>query len=115
MINIKNKRVASDMKKFLGDILLTEAGDVDFKNVTIVDCDVTNDLSFARIYFTTTDIDREHVKKDLNNAQSFFRTLLAERLHIRHTPELRFEYDESIEYGKRIDKIIEKINSKETQ
>lgn len=110
MINLKGERVASDMQKELGDILLTEAKDEDFKHVTITDCDVTNDLSFAKIYFTTTDKDRNKVEKDLNNAQGFFRSLLAERLDIRHTPELRFIFDESIEYGSKIEKIIEEIH-----
>ena len=111
-MNLKGERVASDMQRELGNILLLEAKDEDFKHVTITDCDVTNDLSFAKIYFTTTD-DREKVEKDLNNAAGFFRSLLAERLQIRHNLELRFIFDESIEYGKKIEKIIEKLHEEE--
>lgn len=111
-MNLKGERVASDMQRELGNILLLEAKDEDFKHVTITDCDVTNDLSFAKIYFTTTD-DREKVEEDLNNAAGFFRSLLAERLQIRHTPELRFIFDESIEYGQKIEKIIEKLHEEE--
>lgn len=111
-MNLKGERVASDMQRELGNILFLEAKDEDFKHVTITDCDVTNDLSFAKIYFTTTD-DREKVTNDLNNAAGFFRSLLAERLKIRHTPELRFIFDESIEYGQKIEKIIEKIHENE--
>ena len=112
-MNLKGERVASDIQKELGAILLTEAKDKDFKNVTITDCQVTNDLSFAKIYFTTTDNNRKRVVNDLNNAQGFFRTLLAERLQIRHTHELRFIFDESIEYGQKIEKIIEEIHKGE--
>ena len=111
-MKLKGERVASDMQRERGNILLLEAKDEDFKHVTITDCDVTNDLSFAKIYFTTTD-DREKVEKDLNNAAGFFRSLLAERLQIRHTPELRFIFDESIEYGQKIEKIIEKLHEEE--
>ena len=113
-MNLKGERVASDMQRELGNILLLEAKDEDFKHVTITDCDVTNDLSFAKIYFTTTD-DREKVEKDLNNAAGFFRSLLAERLQIRHTPELRFIFDESIEYGQKIEKIIEKLHEEDSK
>ncbi len=113
-MNLKGERVASDMQRELGNILLLEAKDEDFKHVTITDCDVTNDLSFAKIYFTTTD-DREKVEKDLNNAAGFFRSLLAERLQIRHTPELRFIFDESIEYGQKIEKIIEKLHEEDNK
>lgn len=112
MRNLKGERVASDMQRELGSILLLEAKDEDFKNVTITDVEVTNDLSFAKIYFTTTD-NREKVEKDLNNAVGFFRTMLAERLEIRHTPELRFIFDESIEYGAKIEKIIEELHNEE--
>lgn len=111
-MNLKGERVASDMQRELGNILLLEAKDEDFKHVTITDCEVTNDLSFAKIYFTTTD-DREKVTKDLNNAAGFFRSLLEERLQIRHTPELRFIFDESIEYGQKIEKIIEKLHEED--
>ena len=111
-MNLKGERVASDMQRELGNILLLESKDEDFKHVTITDCEVTNDLSFAKIYFTTTD-DREKVTKDLNNAAGFFRSLLAERLQIRHTPELRFIFDESIEYGQKIEKIIEKLHEED--
>ena len=112
MRNLKGERVASDMQRELGNILLLEAKDEDLKNVTITDVEVTNDLSFAKIYFTTTD-NREKVEKDLNNATGFFRSMLAERLEIRHTPELRFIFDESIEYGAKIEKIIEELHNEE--
>ena len=112
MRNLKGERVASDMQRELGNILLLEAKDEDFKNVTITDVEVTNDLSFAKIYFTTTD-NREKVEKDLNNAAGFFRSELSQRLDIRHTPELRFIFDESIENGQKIEKIIEELHKDE--
>ena len=109
MTKIKAERAGSDIQKELGSILLLNAKDKDFKNVTITAVDVSSDLSFAKVYFTTTD-DREHVTHDLNNAAGFFRTLLSQRLEIRHTPELRFIFDESIEYGAKIEKIIEELH-----
>jgi len=111
-MNLKGERVASDMQKELSNILLFEAKDKDFKNVTITNVDVTNDLSFSKIYFTTLDEDKEDVEKDLNNAEGYFRSLLAKRLDIRHIPELKFIYDKSIEYGLKIEKLIEEINNK---
>lgn len=111
-MNLKGERVASDMQRELCNILLLDAHDEDFKNVTITDVDVTNDLSFAKIYFTTTD-DKVKVTKDLNNACGFFRSELAQRLEIRHTPELRFIFDESIEYGAKIEKIIAEIHKED--
>jgi len=112
MSKLKGERAASDIQRELANILLEDAKDEDFKHVTITACDVSNDLSFCKVYFTTTD-DREKVTKDLNNAAGFFRSLLAERLIMRHTPELRFIFDESIEYGAKIEKIIEDLHNEE--
>ena len=110
-MNLKGERVASAIVQELGNILLTEVKDEDLKNVTITYATVTNDLSFAKVYFTTLDDEkRDKVIKDMNNASSYFRTELAKRIDIRHMPEIRFVYDESIEYGTKIEKIIEEIN-----
>ena len=110
-MNLKGERVASAIVQELGNILLTEVNDEDLKNVTITYATVTNDLSFAKVYFTTLDDEkRDKVIKDMNNASSYFRTELAKKIDIRHMPEIRFIYDESIEYGSKIEKIIEEIN-----
>ena len=112
MSKIKAERAGSDIQRELGQILLLEAKDVDFKNVTITAVEVTSDFSYAKVYFTTTD-DREHVTRDLNNAAGFFRTLLSQRVEMRHTPELKFIFDESIEYGQKIENIIKELHKDE--
>ena len=109
MSKIKAERAGSDIQRELGNILLLEAKDKDFKNVTITAVEVSNDFSYAKVFFTTTD-DREHVTHDLNNAASFFRTLLSQRVEMRHTPELKFIFDESIEYGRKIESIIKELH-----
>lgn len=113
-MKLKGERVASDLIKEISSILLTEVKDEDLKNVTITYATVTNDLSFAKVYFTTLDdYKRDKVIRDMNNAASYFRSELAGRLNIRHIPEIKFIYDESIEYGKKIEDIIDKINSED--
>ena len=51
MSKLKSERAGSDIQKELSNILLMDAHDKDFKNVIITAVDVTNDLSFAKIYF----------------------------------------------------------------
>ena len=48
--------------------------------------------------------------KALNQASGFIRKKLCDRIDIRHMPELEFVFDESIEYGQNIEKIIEDLN-----
>ena len=111
-MSIKVNRIESMLVKEISYVLANEVKDNDIKFVTVTAVKVTNDLSFAKVYFTTTD-DRVKVEKDLNNASGFFRSLLAERLQIRHTPELKFIFDESIEYGQKIEKIIEELHKED--
>ena len=49
----------------------------------------------------------------MNEASSFIRGELAERLDLRHTPILEFVYDESIEYAENIENIIKEIHDEE--
>lgn len=112
-MSIKTERIASNIIKELSYILAYKVKDNDIKFVTITDCKLATDLSFAKVYVTV--FDKEKIKstiKSLNDASGFIRKELAERIDIRHTPELSFVYDESIEYGKKIENIIEQIHDK---
>lgn len=109
--NIRIKRLNHAFMEEISMILMEEVRDEDLKFVTITGCDITNDLSYAKVYFTVLDKDKkEKVLEDINNAASFIRGKLSERIEIRHTPELKFIYDDSIEYGEKIEKIINKLH-----
>lgn len=109
-MSLKTERIASDILKHTSSILLLEARDETLKHVTLTGCDVSNDLSIAKIYYTYMgNEDLKSVDESLLAASPYIRTLLAKRLNIRHTPELRFIYDESIEYAKNIDEILDNI------
>lgn len=110
-MSIKIDRIASQMVKEISYVLANEVKDSDIRFVTVTDVKVTNDLSFAKVYVTVLREDKkEETLKALKSAAGFIRRELAERLEIRHIPELEFVYDESIEYGKKIEDIIENIH-----
>lgn len=111
MANIKIERINHMIMEEVSKILMLEIKDEDIKFVTITDCDTASDLSYAKIYVTILEQEKkEETLKALNNASSFIRGELAKRIEIRHIPELKFIYDESISYGEHIDKIIDKLN-----
>lgn len=113
-MSIKIQRIASNIIKELSYILAYEVKDNDIKFVTITDCKLANDLSYAKIYVTVFEKEKKETTiKALNDAAGFIRKQLAERIDVRHTPELNFVYDESIEYGKKIEDIIEKIHNED--
>ena len=110
-MSVKIDRLNNMFVEEISKILHQEIKDRDINFVTITEARITNDLSFAKIYITTMDDDREKVLKALNKASSYIRTLLCDRVKIRKMPEIHFVYDESIEYGKKIEDIIERINN----
>lgn len=113
-MSVKIDRLESTFEKEISIILSTEIKDEDIKFVTITGCEITNDLSFAKVYFTVLDDSKkESTLKALDGAKSFIRGELSKRIDIRHTPELRFVLDESIEYGNHIEAIIDKIHKSE--
>ncbi|MBQ2946400.1 MAG: 30S ribosome-binding factor RbfA [Bacilli bacterium] len=108
-MTIKNERINSNLQKEISYIIANEVKNPNIKFVTITACDVTSDLSYARVYFTTLG---DHIEtiKGLKSAKGYIRKTLSDRVELRHIPELDFIYDESIEYGKKIEEKIKEIN-----
>jgi len=110
-MSIKTSRIASNLIKEISYILANEVKDIDIRFVTVTDVKLASDLSFAKVYVTVLDdSQKDETMKALKCARGFIRKKLADRVEIRHIPELSFVFDESIAYGKKIEDIIEKLN-----
>ena len=95
-------------------ILEREVKDRGIEFVTVTAVKTTSDLSFSKIYVTVlNDEKRNETMKALENASGFIRKTLADRIEVRHIPKLEFVYDESIEYGNRIEAKIKEIHENE--
>ena len=112
-MSVKTERIANLLVREISDILQYEVYDEDIKFVTITACKVDTHLSLAQVYCTVlNESKKDKCLKDLNAAKGFIKTELAKRkLEIRKIPDLRFIYDESISYGKKIENIIKEINN----
>lgn len=114
MANVKIERLNHTFMEEISQILMTEIKDEDIRFVTVTGVDITSDLSFAKVYVTVLDeTKKEKTLEALNGASHFIRGKLSERVEIRHTPELKFIYDSSIDYGNHIEDIIEKIHKED--
>ena len=105
-------RVEKMIERELALILSDSAKNELLKFVSITKVTVTKDLSVATVWYTVLGNPNEvaATSKQLVNASGFLRSELAHRLDLRKTPELRFKYDESLEYGKRIEEKIKEIH-----
>ncbi len=114
MTSLKIERLNHVFQQEISQILMKEIKDENIKFVSITGVDTYSDLGYAKVYYTVLDDEKlELTKESLEKASSFIRTKLAERVEVRHTPELRFIYDKSIAYGNHIENIIQQIHEKE--
>lgn len=80
--------------------------------VSITAAEVSPDLKFAKIYFSVLGEGKDEVLNALKSASGFFRSELAKRINLRITPQLAFEYDNSMEYGANISNILKTLDIK---
>lgn len=110
-MSVKIDRLEHSFAIEIGRILQTEIKDERINFVTITGVKITSDLSFAKVYVTVLDdSERDNIIKQLNKASNFIEIELSKRIDIRKMPDIKFVYDESIEYANKIEDIIESIN-----
>jgi ribosome-binding factor A len=108
-------RVGEQMKKELGDIISRKIKDPRVGFVTVTDVQVTGDLQQAKVYISVLgdEQQREDTLKGLAKAKGFIRTEIGQRIRLRKTPELIFEFDETMAYGNRINSLIHELHREE--
>jgi ribosome-binding factor A len=108
-------RVGEQMKKELGDIIGRKIKDPRIGFVTVTDVEVTGDLQQAKVFISVLgdEEQRENTLKGLAKAKGFIRTEIGNRIRLRKTPEIIFEWDESIDYGNRIDTLLHQLHKDE--
>jgi len=114
-MSIKGEKLSHSFVEEISKIISEEVKDKKIGFVTITSAKVTSDLSYAKIYFTTLGADIKEATKALNRASGFIKMELSKRIDIRKMPEMEFIYDESIEYGNKIEELIEEIHEKNNQ
>lgn len=108
--SIKNTRINAEVQKELANLIRSEIKDPRIAPMTCVtDVEVAPDLKTCKVWISTLGDDeaREETLKGLKSAEGFLRKQLAQNLNLRNTPELRFHADTSIEYGMKMNKLID--------
>jgi len=107
------QRVAETIHKEISSLLIKGLKDPRIGFITITSVDVTSDLSIAKVYYTlmASQGDRKETQAGLNSCASYVRQQIGKVLRLRHIPEVRFFYDESVEYGQRIEQLLGEVKS----
>lgn len=113
----RTKRIAQLIRDHVATYLATEVGDRRLAQVIVSDVRVSNDLSVAwigiRLLFSqASDIERRQCIKQLQLLAGRLRRSLAPTLGLRRVPELRFAFDDALDAQRRIEELLEEIDSK---
>jgi len=108
MLPGKIQRINEDIRRELS-ALLREIKDprINRGMISITAVDTSRDLGQSKIYLSVLDIEsKKDFIKGLKSATGYLRFELGQALSLRHTPELQFILDESLERGARISSIL---------
>ena len=102
------QRIGDLIQRELSDLLAREVRDPRVGMVTLTSVDVSPDMSHAKVHFTVLHPEKiAEAREGPTRAAGFLRSQLAKRVKLYSIPELRFEYDESIERADRLSRLID--------
>src|SRR5262245_46225306 len=101
------------MREALADLLDRQVKDPRVEGITVTGVQVTNDMAHAKVWFSVLggEDEKRLALRGLQNVAGFLRREIGRRLHIRTAPELRFEFDASLEHGQRIETLLRELHS----
>ncbi len=110
-------RVAEAIRNELAVVLIQQARDPKIKDVTISRVIVSDDLKYAKIYYTVgggRKADKQ-AREGLERAKGFIRSHIAKALNLRYTPALHFYYDETAEKVEEVEQLFREIARERTE
>jgi len=109
------EKVAEAIHEIVSALLIKGVKDPRIGFTTITGVKLSEDLHLATIYFTVVgDEEEKRAAADgLNSARGFLRRELSKNLRMRYVPDLLFRYDASLDYGRRIDNLLDQITGAE--
>lgn len=113
MSKYRRTRINDEMTRVIAEALRTVKDPrVAASLITVTKSDVTGDLKYAKIYFSVFGADDgeiKEIKKGLYSAAGYLRSYVARELNLRATPELTFEYDNAMQHGEEIMRLMKSI------
>jgi ribosome-binding factor A len=108
------QRVADQIQRELATLIQMELMDPRVGMITLTGVEVTRDYAHAKVFFTILN-DAQNIQlaeEGLKRAGGFLRSQLASRIKLRVVPQLQFVYDESVERGVRLSRLIDEAVGK---
>lgn len=112
MASIKQDRMSERIQEILSTLLLREVSDPRLKNITVTEVKIDPELMSANIFINALGDEsrQDQVMAGLERAKGFLRREVARRVRVRNAPELHFHWDETLERGERINRILSTLD-----
>lgn len=113
MSSLRIAKVQELMKQEVSQIILRELKDPRIGFVTVTKVDITPDLREARIYVSLmgTEEEKQASFAGLESSLGFVRREIGHRIKMRYTPQISFAVDTSLDYGTRIQTLLDGVKS----
>lgn len=107
-------KLSEEIRREVSSILTEEVKDPRLSLVSVTRIEVSNDLGSARILVSVLGDEKkqEQAMQALEKARGFVRTEISNRIRLRHSPEISFKLDKTIEHGMRISSILDELNDR---
>jgi ribosome-binding factor A len=103
----RTDRVSAQLRRELGELVHAAVRDHALPSVSVSDVEVTRDLEWATVWVTALMPDQSAVVvKALKELAPEFRHALSKSMILRRVPQLKFKYDESVDTGERIERLL---------
>jgi ribosome-binding factor A len=112
----RSDRVADLLQKEICEMLFKEVKDPHIGFITITGVEVSRDLKIAKIFYTTLGNPDQIAESSraLQRITPFIKKHLGKRIRLRSIPDILFRYDNSLEYGAKIDHILDRLKEPPT-
>ncbi|HXP01328.1 MAG TPA: 30S ribosome-binding factor RbfA [Luteibacter sp.] len=103
----RTDRVSAELRREIGLLVHAAVRDHALPSVSVSDVEVTKDLDWATVWVTALLPERSaEAVKGLKELAPEFRRALSRSMRLRRVPELKFKYDESVDNGERIERLL---------
>jgi ribosome-binding factor A len=110
-------RISGLIQSHLTTLIETQLNDPRVTSVTVTEVAVSSDTRHAKVYYSVLGSadDKDKAARGLDSAAGWLSRELGRRLRTKHTPQIRFVYDESLERGEYMAHLLDEVKAREDE
>lgn len=112
-VSFRMDKVNAEMQRVISSVINIELRNPQIDNavITVTEVQTAPDFSSAKVFTSAvnTSLDHSQILKELAKSEGFIKKRIVEELQLKRTPSLKFIYDDSLEQGDKIMKMLEQL------